>query len=146
MKLQKPEYLPGDKLADGTLYVGIISDGKKAYHISIEPQNEPNEMTWYEAVKLEGGPTLRELKLISANAKILGLGDDNKWYWSSTEYTNNNAYCERFSDGYQGNGNKNLGALMRCVRRYSIIPSFDHLLPELAELKNRIAAIEEKMK
>lgn len=146
MKLQKPEFLPGDKLPDGTLYVGVISDGTNTYHISIEPQNEPKEMSWYEAVKLQGCQTLQEMKLISANTKVLGLDKATEIYWSSTEFNNNLAYFERFSDGYQGFNLKSNGYSVRRIRRHLIIPPFNHLLLELNDLKAKILELERKMK
>ena len=146
MKINKPEYLPGEKLSDGTLYAGIMSDGKSSWHLSIEPQDEPNKMTWSAATKLPGCPTSRELSLISANAKALGLDECDDWYWSSTEGNPNLAYIQRFSDGVQSGNGKAYNFLVRCVRRYSIIRSFDHLLPEIAELKKRLAELEERIK
>lgn len=147
MELDKPTYLPGHKLEDGTLYVGVINDGKKIYHISIEPTSESDKMTWEEAVETQGLPTARELSLISANAYVLKLNTDSDYYWSSTEYNSSYAWSQRFNDGYQFNYSfKSSNYRVRCVRRHLILQSFDYLKPELESLKKRIKEIEDLVK
>lgn len=142
LKLNNPEYVPGQVLADGSIYVGFI-DG---YHLSIEPKDEPNEMTWHEATKLKGCPTVRELKLISANYQTLSSMLRSGVYWSSTEYGNNYAWYERFSDGYQSYNGKNTTYLVRCVRRYYVNDNNHELLLEIKQLKTKISEIEERLK
>ncbi len=39
------------------------------------------------------------------------------WYWASSEGTSTNARSQRFSAGFQGNGNKLIDFAVRCVRR-----------------------------
>ena len=41
-------------------------------------------------------------------------------YWSSSEWTSDHAWWQRFSDGYQGyyDGNKGYSLRVRCVRKY----------------------------
>lgn len=117
MKLNKPEYMPGQVLEDGSIYVGFMDD----YHLSIEPRDEPNDMTWDDAMKLKGVPTIAELNLISANAKLIGLSKCESYYWSSSEYGNIYAWIQRFSDGYQDFNVKSYTYRARCVRRHSII-------------------------
>ena len=143
--MKTEQRLPGDVLDDGSIYIGILNDGKTLYHLSLEPKCEPKEMTWHEAIKLEGCPTLREMKMISANAFALGLINDTGWYWSSTESSNGYAWLERFSDGNQFNGIKNNTYLVRCVRR-SIIQSFDHSAIRIAELEKELAGLKNKQK
>lgn len=144
MKLNKPVYLPGEVLEDGSLYVGVINDNNKIYHLSLEPEDEPKKMHWFDAITHERCPTLREMKLISANAFALGLSKNNDSYWSSTEYNNNYAWYERFSDGYQNVNFKNNGYLIRCVRRYIIRDNT--LILELNDLKEKIKTLEKKLK
>lgn len=142
----KKMWLPGDKLKNGTLYVGIINDGERCYHLSVEPENHPcEEVDWHTARAINGLPSIQEMNLISANAKALGLDKNNKWYWSSTEYISNYAWYERFSDGYQFYNYKNNTYFIRCVRRYSIIRSFDHLKSEISILKPKLKEIESKI-
>lgn len=141
MTLEKPKYMPGDILEDGSIYVGVVG----GYHISIEQHAESQKMTWHEAIKLPGCPTIRELKLISVNAMILGLYKDDNWYWSSSEYINGYAYIERFSDGVQSVNTKNVGCWVRCVRRYPIIQPFDYLIPEFNDIKKRLLDLEKKI-
>jgi hypothetical protein len=146
MKLNKPTYLPGEALEDGTLYVGVMNDGNRVYHLSIETKDEPKEMTWDEAKKFKGLPSIQEMNLMFANASALGLDKNEKCYWSATEFNNNYAYYERFSDGYQYNLIKINTFLVRCARRYLITQSFEHLKPEIEELKKRINELEEMVK
>ncbi|MDR1248571.1 MAG: DUF1566 domain-containing protein [Treponema sp.] len=67
-------------------------------------------------------PGKDELNLMYQNLKRKGLGefsDSLYWYWSSSEYDNNNAWIQRFSDGRQGNyGVKNLPYSVRAVRAF----------------------------
>ena len=49
---------------------------------------------------------------------IDGIGLDNTRYWSSTESSADRAYAHRFTDGDQGDNNKQRETnLVRCVRR-----------------------------
>jgi hypothetical protein len=141
----KPEYLPGQKLEDGTLYVGVITSNKKTFHLSLE-EKEYGEMTWHEAVKLEGLPSIYEMNLISANSDTLGLSKESRYCWSSMEVNGNFAWYQRFADGYQGSNYKNNTLLVRCVRRYLIIQPFDNLKLELETIKNRIVETEGLLK
>lgn len=38
-------------------------------------------------------------------------------YWSSTEYNNNNAWYQNFTNGTQNNNNKNNANSVRCIRK-----------------------------
>jgi hypothetical protein len=63
-------------------------------------------------------PAESELALYYANVTaIANFLTDGTYYWSSTEANNYNAYNQRFSDGNQGNGNKNNDYPIRCARR-----------------------------
>jgi len=120
MKLNKPEYMPGQELEDGTLYVGVLVNKKgEHYHLSIEKESI-GPMNWNEAVKLESCPNVRELSLISSTAYATGLFLNKNFHWSSTEYLNFFAYWYRFSDGNQSNYQKDHLCFVRCVKRYSL--------------------------
>jgi hypothetical protein len=45
---------------------------------------------------------------------------EEAWYWSSTQCSANNAFCQRFDDGDQGNYGKGLTLRVRAVRRFLI--------------------------
>ncbi len=137
MRLNKPEYMPGQVLEDGSIYVGFMDD----YHLAIEPSNEPDVMTWDDAMKLKGLPTIAEMCLISANAKSLGLSECEDYFWSSSENSSTSAWVQRFSDGNQCYNFKLTTYRARCMRRHSTIKSFDYLLPELEAMKLRVAEL-----
>jgi hypothetical protein len=64
-------------------------------------------------------PAITELNVLYTNkASIRNFETSGSYYWSSTEYDNNDAWVERLSDGNQnGNSDKFYGYLVRCVRR-----------------------------
>ena len=66
-------------------------------------------------------PNAAELNLMYTNkASIPGLfQDSNVYYWSSTEYNNNQVWIQEFSNGGQnGFNNKSNSYRVRCVRRF----------------------------
>jgi hypothetical protein len=65
-------------------------------------------------------PSKDELNLMYTNLKQKGLGGfSNNWYWSSSQYGNNSAWLQRFSDGYQNDYyNKNSTDSVRAVRAF----------------------------
>ena len=139
MNLNKPEYLPGQKLDDGMIYVGFMCD----YHLVCMAKDEPALFKWGNK---EHWPTKEELYLMYANKDLIG-GFTSDWYWSSTEDSNSFAWIQRFSDGYQLNGFKTNSYLVRCVRRYK---SFDHSIIsppaydrfDFTALEKRVAKLE----
>lgn len=139
------KYQIGQVLEGGYIYAGEMRNHEtgEVYGLAIAPNDEPKEITWYEAIKLPI-QTSKEGNLISANLGHL-FGDE--WYWSSTEYTTNNSWLQRFSDGYQNYGyGKYTYSRVRCVRRLNL-SSFDSL-PEkkdsrvLKELRKQTALLE----
>jgi hypothetical protein len=93
--------------------------------ILIKDCDEPSAMTWREAVKKFGEngtdkkwrlPTQEELHIMYLKRNEIPNITDG-YYWSSRENNSNNAYNEKFSDGYQNYFNKNNNYLVRCVRR-----------------------------
>jgi hypothetical protein len=63
-------------------------------------------------------PAQQELNVLYLNRLAISNFDTGgAFYWSSSEINNGNAWTQRFSDGNQGNHNKNSARLLRCVRR-----------------------------
>jgi TolB-like protein len=65
-------------------------------------------------------PSKEELNLMYVNLKAKGLGDfQNKWYWSSSQYSDYGAWIQRFGDGGQdGYDGKNEVNCVRAVRAF----------------------------
>ena len=83
-------------------------EGNKSYEVS----EVLGTMTWSGAFELcnnyRGGgyddwylPTKDELNLIYQNLRKTGKISGNSWYWSSSQYDDNRAWGQRFSDGNQ---------------------------------------------
>lgn len=111
--------IPGTKLKNSLIYVGVMLDEKDGghYHLLAKDKDEEGFFTWHEAVKPRGEfvcPTSKELNLMRTIAEELGM---TEWYWASTDYTNNGAWVQRFSDGYQYFYAKYGDYRLRCVRR-----------------------------
>jgi hypothetical protein len=63
-------------------------------------------------------PALSEVNVLYSNkAVIRNFDTSGTYYWSATEASNDVAWVERFSDGYQGGTSKSSAYLVRCVRR-----------------------------
>lgn len=138
------KYQIGQTLEDGYIYAGEMRNNEtgEVYGLAIAPKDEPEEMSWNEAIKLPI-QTSKEGNLISANLGHLFGGG---WYWSSTEYNNNYSWIQRFNDGYQVTTNKYYVYRVRCVRRLNL-SSFDSLPAKkdsqvLKELKKQTALLE----
>ncbi len=64
-------------------------------------------------------PNRYELNLMFINKTSLTLSlTSSSYYWSSTEYSSNTAWIQRFTDGNQTAIGKFNGHYVRCVRRY----------------------------
>ena len=65
-------------------------------------------------------PSKYELELMYINLHKKGLGNfAADWYWSSTEYDNNEAWAQSFSDGYQlDDSKKSSKGRVRAVRAF----------------------------
>jgi hypothetical protein len=62
-------------------------------------------------------PSKDKLNVLYQNkTAISGLG--TSYYWSSTEYDSNDAWIQRFSDGYQANVGKTYSDCVRAVRAF----------------------------
>lgn len=63
-------------------------------------------------------PSSGEINVLYTSKAAIGNFDTSgTYYWSSTEFTTNLAWFQRFSDGSQGTYTKNKGYVVRCVRR-----------------------------
>ena len=64
-------------------------------------------------------PSKDELNLMYTNLKVSGVGGfaDN-YYWSSSEYDDNNAWLQDFTNGSQGPYNKSNNLRVRAVRAF----------------------------
>jgi len=114
----------GDRMPDGTVYVGVLpSNGRPLYAM---PQDLPDPHTWASAktaaaAQRFGGhadwrvPTKTELAALFGAQNAIGVFQ-REWYWSSTEYNNNNAWYQYVGNGYRDNDNKSHTGRVRCVR------------------------------
>ena len=115
---------PGDRMADGTVYVGISpTDGRPLYAM---PHDLPDLQTWAGAKTAAAAqtfaghtdwrvPTKDELQMIYRAQEAVG-GFQRGWYWSSSETSSLVAWRQNFNNGYQGNSGKNSSNRVRCVR------------------------------
>ena len=105
------------------IYIGELDD--KPVVVSLKQPEE--EMNWYDAMEYaknigERLPTQRECMLAFIHKDKLNEalkangGDvwDNKWYWSSSEYTDGNAWDVRSSNGYVGYSDKSTSGSVSC--------------------------------
>ena len=63
-------------------------------------------------------PSQAEMHLLAANLEDQFEQDD--WYWTSTQYSSSNAWCQTFSYGYQYDILKDVEARARAVRRFNV--------------------------
>ena len=121
---------PGDKMPDGTVFAGISPDTNKPMYAT--PADASLTMTFNDAqeyaAKLDAHghkdwrvPTKAELNVLFNNRAAIGgfnLAGSNPagWYWSASPYTTWTAWCQRLSDGAQGNLHKDYPQSVRLVR------------------------------
>jgi hypothetical protein len=124
---------PGDKMPDGTIFAGISPDTGKAMYAL--PADASLTMTFNSAKEYAQGlnmqkahgrddwhvPTKNELNVLFNNrAAIGGFNVSGSypagWYWSSSPYYIWGAWGQRFSDGDQNYGVKDIRSSVRCVR------------------------------
>ena len=120
------KYKIGD-IGPGGGFVFYI-EGNRAYECSGIIGNR----NWTEAKalcsKYHGGgyndwylPNKDELNYFYQNLGKLGKNFDNGcWFWSSSEYNNKRAFCQRFSNGHQEFPYKNNTLLVCAIRSFSI--------------------------
>ena len=97
------------------------SDGEYNTQKIVENCQEEDIAARLCAESSEGGykdwylPSKEELNLLYNNKdKIGGFSDD--YYWSSSEYSSNRAWCQYFHDGYQYDDHKDNSYRVRCLR------------------------------
>jgi hypothetical protein len=114
---------PGDRMPDGTVYVGISPDsGRPLYAM---PYDLPGKHDWEGAQSAATAqtfaghtdwrvPTKEELDLLYQNRSVIGglYGD----YWSSSEFAGALGWSHSFNFGHQFEYGKNFGLRVRCVR------------------------------
>jgi hypothetical protein len=115
---------PGDRMADGTVYVGISpTDGRPLYAM---PYDLTELYTWAGAKTAAAEqtfaghadwrvPTQKEMNMLYRARDAVG-GFQCDWYWSSTEFDYSDAWAQVFSNGTQANVSKNNFFRVRCVR------------------------------
>jgi hypothetical protein len=106
-------------------YAGIIvgKKGEQSHHVILLP-GEAGEVKWEAAgewaIKAGGElPTRREQALLYANLKDQFQG---AWYWSSEQHAgiSDYAWCQDFSNGYQGINHEGNCLRGRAIRRLVI--------------------------
>jgi hypothetical protein len=126
----KAEAKPGDRMPNGTVFAGVSPDTNKPMYTT--PKDAPLTMKWKAAMdysaKLDAHghkdwrvPTKGELNVLYNNRAAIGGFDESgsgpaDWYWSSSQYSYDGAWAQRFSDGTQVNDLKIYDSSLRCVR------------------------------
>jgi hypothetical protein len=115
---------PGDRMADGTVYVGISpTDGRPLYAMRYDLSGLH---TWDGAKTAAAAqtfagrtdwrlPTDDELNMLYCAQEAVG-GFKRDWYWSSSENNSRNAWERDFVDGYHASNAKFSKSRVRCVR------------------------------
>lgn len=118
---------PGDRMPDGTIYVGVSPDTERA--LFAKPDDEPSEYTWDKAREIAaaqtfGGhtdwrlPTYQELDLLyRARTAVGGFWEGREcFYWSSTASGSSYAFYQDFLNGFESDDIKQKAYRVRCVR------------------------------
>jgi|SRR5580700_11696412 hypothetical protein len=120
----------GSIMPDGSVFAGISPDTGKTMYAT--PADAPLTMEFTQATAYAGKldahghrdwrvPTKAELNVLFNNrAAIGGFNVSGSypagWYWSATPGDRWDAWCQRFSDGLQHDGDKVSPSSVRCVR------------------------------
>lgn len=118
----------GDEYKVNGQKVGVVAAFLNGKAIVISKKDEPEKMEWNEAVKIKRDgwrcPTKTELLAISDNfeevneglERVGGEPLEDKYYWSSSEYSSYYAWSVRPSDGFvYYSSNKSNSRPVRCV-------------------------------
>jgi hypothetical protein len=134
MATGKPSYIAaaGGKMPDGTVYAGISPDSDKGLYTT--PEDAPGVYTWSKAIEycktlsVSGHhdwrmPTIGELAVQFNNRADIGgfnesgqLKNASGYYWSSLQVGDDDAWGQRFNDGFHEDFSKNQDSSLRCVR------------------------------
>jgi hypothetical protein len=123
----------GDAVAEGPNKGWIYCETKKGDAFLVAPKDS-GVMQWREAMnyaarenselpnreQLDAMYEARDTGALKGTFNVTGSNPAG-WYWSATQYFTSNAWCQRFSDGNQGNVSKDDRSSVRFVRRCSII-------------------------
>ena len=109
------------------IYAGVARglDGEPDGHLVLLDVVPEKDLSWAEAVKWGEGlgdgarlPTRFESALLYANLR--DKLDTERWHWTGTQYSSDDAWGQDFGYGYQLNYGKDVEARARAVRRFSI--------------------------
>jgi hypothetical protein len=130
----KPSFIEaaGGRMPDGTIYAGISPDtGKPLYTTAADA---PEVYTWDAAMQYcrtlaASGhsdwrvPSMGELAMQFGNrAEIGGFNESGRmehatgYYWSSLPVSDQEAWAQRFNDGFHEHPGKDIPSSVRCVR------------------------------
>lgn len=118
----------------GGFFAGIARDenGGADYALIVSPsEGDFANLNWADALAkaaaftIEGhsdytAPTQRQIHLCYANVPELF---QKEWYWSSTQLSGRNAWCQSFNNGNQDSLFKSINGRVRAVRRGPVINS-----------------------
>jgi hypothetical protein len=134
MTTGKPSYIDvaGGKMPDGTVYAGISPDtGRRLF---TTPADAPGIYTWGNAIEYckslpASGhhdwrmPTISELAVLFSNRADIGqfnetgqLQHASGYYWSTLLVGDDDAWGQRFNDGFHEDFSKSQDSSLRCVR------------------------------
>jgi hypothetical protein len=134
MTTGKPSFVAaaGGRMPDGTIYAGISPDtGDRMYTTAADA---PDVYTWSKAAEYcktlaASGhldwrmPSIGELSVQFGNrADIGGFNETGRmdnatgYYWSSLPAGDDEAWAQRFNDGFREHPNKDIASSVRCVR------------------------------
>jgi hypothetical protein len=112
--------VPGAR--DGERYAGIAFDesGQPSHHLFLLDAKPEEDLDWQAAKAWAKSidaslPTRFEAALLYANLR--GQFDTDRWHWTDTQYSADNAWCQHFSYGNQDVNGKDDTLLARAVRR-----------------------------
>jgi hypothetical protein len=118
------EYWP----AQGGIYAGVARgrDGERDYHLILSTEAPKEDFTWQAAldraksISVDGHsdftvPTRFESALLYTN--LQDQFDTDYWYWTSTQYSEDDAWTQSFGNGSQRSGSKVYERRCRFVRR-----------------------------
>jgi len=134
MTTGKPSFIApaGTKLPDGTVYAGISPDSNKGLFTT--PADAPGVYTWSKAIEYCKTlsafghhdwrmPSITELAVQFGNrADIGGFNETGRmksasgYYWSTLQVGDDDAWGQRFNDGFHEDFSKDEDSSLRCVR------------------------------
>jgi hypothetical protein len=121
--LEKIEYPPVD-MQEGERYAGVVlnDDGSFSHHLILSAFKPETDLNWKDAMALGEKmrlslPTKQESALLYAN--LQDQFDAGYWHWTSTQFSEDDAWDQYFDDGHQYYDDKDYERRCRFVRRIS---------------------------